>query len=218
MKTIGVVFRYMTSGQFIVDFVRELVKIAGNVSESAFLLATVYVTINNVAHLLVSWIFPSTWISVANQMSVIAFSVLPELIVASAILTCYDHWYCYSQTKSKGPLMWALAYTLPTSVFAVMTVVTLTSFVSVEATTNISPTATGLSLVVRCLAGWSYALTQMIYCQRGKIGYAHHLKKMKGEIDTMKGHLSTVTRERDVMKKKLSRSKDDNHPHLTKVI
>jgi hypothetical protein len=214
------VVTYLTSGQFVVDLVRGLVKTAGNIAESAFLLATVYVTINNVAHLLVTWIFPPLWIAVANQISVIAFSVLPELIVASAILVCYDHWSIYYQTKRQDAFVWSCAYTLPTVVFAVMTVVTLSSFVDVQATANISPTATGIMLVVRCLAGWMYGLTQMIYAQRGKSGYASHIKKLKGDVDNLKGEVSLAKGEVSLLKKKLSRSKVDvkSHPHLTQVI
>lgn len=224
IKRLSTAVTYLTSGQFVVDLVRNLVKTAGNMAESAFLLATIYVTINNVAHLLVTWIFPPAYIAVANQISVIAFSVLPELIVASAILTTYDHWSMYAQTKRRDALVWSCAYTLPTTIFAVMTIITLSSFVDVQSTANISPTATGWMLVTRCLAGWTYALAQMIYSQRGKVGYSSHIKKLKGDIDILKTDLSTSKGEIGSLKKKLTRSKSDphakksEHPHLTQVV
>lgn len=224
IKTARAAVTYLLSGQWIVDLVRNLVKTAGNMAESAFLLATIYVTINNVAHMLVTWIFPPGYVAVANQVSVIAFSVLPELIVASAILTTYDHWSVYAQTKRRDALVWSIAYTLPTTVFAVMTIITLSTFVDVQSTANISPTATGWMLVTRCLAGWTYALAQMIYSQRGKVGYSSHVKKLKGDSDVLKGELSLAKREVDLLKKKLTRSKSDpqskksEHPHLTQVV
>lgn len=215
---------YILSGQFVVDLVRRLVKTAGVMAESAFLLATVYVTINNVAHLLVTWLFPPGYILFANQISVVVFSILPELIVASAILVTYEHWSIYLLTKRKDAMAWSIAYSIPTVVFAVMTVLTLSTFVNVQSTADISPTATGLMLVLRCLAGWFYALTQMIWSQKGKVGYHAQMKKLKGEADNLKGELSLVRRELDLMKKKLTRSKGEapskkgDHPNLTEVI
>ena len=78
-------FHYITSGKWVVDLVRWMITTGGTIAESAFLLATVYVTTNTVAHTLVTWILPDRVISTLNQVSVIAFSVLPELIIFAAM-------------------------------------------------------------------------------------------------------------------------------------
>jgi hypothetical protein len=52
-------FHYITSFKWVIDLVRWMVTTAGNIAESAFLLATVYVTTNTVAHLLVTWVLPA---------------------------------------------------------------------------------------------------------------------------------------------------------------
>src|SRR5205807_1368747 len=144
--------------RWVVDLARWLIDTGGNIAESAFLLATVYVTINTVAHMLVAWVLPQNVILTLNQVSVIAFSVLPELIIFAAIKVTFDHFKMAFATKRIDAWAWAIAYVLPTIVFLFLTVATISSFVSVEAISVNAPQATGLMLVVRCLAGWSYGM------------------------------------------------------------
>src|SRR5579871_1700641 len=73
-----VTFRYVFFFQWVVTIARWLITTGGNIAESAFLVATVYVTVNTVAHMLVVWLLPANVIVTLNQVSVIAFSVLPE--------------------------------------------------------------------------------------------------------------------------------------------
>ena len=179
----GRLLRYIVTGAWIVDLVRWLVDTGGNVAESAFVLATVYVTINTVAHLLVTWLLPDGVITSLNQISVIAFSVLPELIVVAAMVVTFDHWRVALNTKRVDSWVWAIAYTLPTSVFLGMTIYTITSFVTFEAAhSNASPQATGAILVIRCLAGWSYGIVQMLWVKLGKKGYAALVAGPKSDI------------------------------------
>lgn len=224
LKAIKTTIFYVWSGQWIVDIVRRLIKTAGTIAESAFLLATIYVTINNVAHLLIKWTIPDKVIGVLNQIAVICFSVLPELIVVSAILVAYDHWCMWKETKERTMLSWAIAYTIPTTCFTVMTIITLSTFVNVESTQDISPTATGWMLVIRCLAGWFYALLQMMWTGRGKVGYSGHLKKLKGEIDQLRSENRSLSKrlqrpKGDQAKQKGDQVKQNGHlPSLVDII
>lgn len=181
---------FILSGQVIVSFVRWLVTTGGNVAESAFLLATLWVTINNVAHLIVTWILPASVIQVLNQISVIAFSVLPELIIFAAIKITFDHWRLFFRSKEKMSLAWAIAYTPFTICFAVMTVLVLSSFVSVQATADVSPQATGAMLVIRCLAGWGYGVIQMLFASIGRQGYASTIERLNSIIQSVNGTLA----------------------------
>jgi hypothetical protein len=174
--------KYIVTGGWIVDLVRWLVDTGGNVAESAFVLATVYVTVNTVAHLLVSWLLPDGVIASLNQMSIIAFSVLPELIVVAALAVTFDHWKMVWSTRRVDSWVWAIAYTLPTLVFLGMTIYTITSFVTFEVAHNTSPQATGSILVIRCLAGWSYGMIQMLWVKLGKKGYAGLVAGLKSDI------------------------------------
>ncbi|MGH2506051.1 MAG: hypothetical protein ACRDHZ_01305 [Ktedonobacteraceae bacterium] len=182
LKVIRSVFVYIFFFQWVVDLARWLVTTGGNIAESAFLLATVYVTINTVAHQLVLWVMPASVIVTVNQISVIAFSVLPELIIFAAIKVTFDHGKMALLTKRIDSWVWAVLYFVPTAVFLVLTVVTISSFVSVEATNVNAPQATGLMLVIRCLAGWSYGMLQMLWAKLGYEGYSDLFTRLRSEI------------------------------------
>jgi hypothetical protein len=183
LNACGSLLRYIVTGAWIVDLVRWLVDTGGNIAESAFVLATVYVTVNTVAHLLVTWVLPAPVIASLNQISVIAFSVLPELIVVAAMVVTFDHWKMVKSTGRFDTWVWAIAYTAPTLVFLGMTIYTITSFVTFEVAHNSSsPQATGAILVIRCLAGWSYGIVQMLWVKLGKSGYAGLVAGLKSEI------------------------------------
>jgi len=181
----GWLFHYLFTGKWIVDLVRWLIETGGNVAESAFLLATVYVTINTVAHVLVTWLLPATLIVTFNQVSVIAFSVLPELIIFAAIKVTFDHFKMALSTRRFDAWAWALAYVLPTSVFLFLTILTISSFVSVEASSVNAPQATGPMLVTRCLAGWSYGMLQILFAKIGHEGYRNLFDRLRLEISAL---------------------------------
>ncbi|BCL81731.1 hypothetical protein ccbrp13_41960 [Ktedonobacteria bacterium brp13] len=134
------------------------------------------------AHKLVVWVLPDTAIVTANQVSVIAFSVLPELIIFSALKITYDHWKMVQSTKRIDAWVWAIAYTIPTLVFLVMTILTITRFVNVEAVSTNAPQATGVMLVVRCLAGWGFGMLQMLWAKLGHEGYSNLFARLRSEI------------------------------------
>jgi len=185
------VLRYLLFFRWVVDIARWLINTGGNVAESAFLLATVYVTINTVAHLLVAWVRPPNVILTLNQVSVIAFSVLPELIIFAAIKTTFDHFKLAAATKRIDAWAWAIAYVLPTSVFLYLTIATISSFVSVEAVSASAPQATGAMLVTRCLAGWSYGMLQMLFVKIGHEGYSNLFERLHAEIAALGEALNT---------------------------
>src|SRR5215469_9021365 len=97
--------------RWFVRLVRWLIISGGTVAESAFLIATLYVTICVVAHPLLTWIFPDRVILVLNQVSVIVFACIPELIVFSAVKVTIDHWKTAFITKGKWSFVWAVCYT-----------------------------------------------------------------------------------------------------------
>jgi hypothetical protein len=188
-NAICIFLHYIFTGKWIVDLVRWMIDTGGNIAESAFLLATIYVTLNTVAHLLVSWVLPDNIILTLNQVSVIAFSVLPELIIFAALKTTYDHWKMVQATKRFDAWAWAIAYSIPTLIFLVMTILTITSFVSLEAINATAPQATGWMLVIRCLAGWGYGMVQILFAKIGKQAYANLLASYKIQVGTLKNAL-----------------------------
>src|SRR5258708_39544834 len=156
---------YVVNGHAIVALVQWMVQVAGRVAESALLLATLYVTLNNVAHTLLSWILPANTINALNYLSLLAFSLLPELIVATAITITVDHWTMLVRNRSwRNPAwVWAMLYSLPTATFVVMTISTLLGFVQIVAVSGVPAQATGTALTLRLLAGWSYAMVEILF-------------------------------------------------------
>jgi hypothetical protein len=191
---ISFLFRYSTSFQWVIDLVRWMVTTGGNIAESAFLLATVYVTTNTVAHLLVTWVLPDQVISTLNQVSTMAFSVLPELIIASAMKITFDHWKLVWRTpKRVDAWIWACSYTIPTFVFLVMTILTISTFVNFEAVNATPPQATGDMLVTRCLAGWGYGMVQILFVSIGKQGYVEAMDDLHAQIHARDEKLTEST-------------------------
>lgn len=185
---------YAVSFRWVIDITRWLLGIGGTIAESAFLLATTYVIVNLVAHKLVMWIvFGNTnIIDTLNQVAMIAFSVLPELIVISAIAKSYEQWKLLAHTKKVECLIWAILFTLPTLVFAYMTVRTISGFVSLESTGQ-NYTLTGDDLRWRVISGWLYGVSQMLYVQIGKGTLDKVFSDLRGTLVTKESNIATLT-------------------------
>src|SRR5713101_3114547 len=119
-------FAYIFNCVWVKDLVRWMISVGGNIAESAFLLATVYVTLNTVAHPLVSMLLNDGQIKFLNFLSIVAFSVIPELIILNALTETFGHWKLARSSKDKAAWVWFIAYVLPTVVFLVMTIITIT--------------------------------------------------------------------------------------------
>jgi len=158
-RTALAAFYYTVNGHIIVDFGRWLILYCGRVSETAMLLATLWVTGTFVAPDLTNKLGATAL--TLSSLSLIAFSLLPEVILFSAIITTYQHWQNVYQSEHRaGPVTWAVLYTLPTAMFFGMTVYTICSFVGEHGHIQ---QATGAALVLRCLAGWFYSLVGLIH-------------------------------------------------------
>jgi hypothetical protein len=171
---------FIFNGHFMVSFVRWMTLTGGNIAESMFLLATLWVTINAVAHPLLLHILPTATIEVANYLAITAFSIVPELIIIPLIITCYSHWSLVVRRKSKPAWLWAVLYTVPALIFLGVTVMTIASFVSAKGTVDIQ--LDGNQLVIRCLSGWWYSTVNMLFAQSGKQQYADMLDEKDATI------------------------------------
>jgi len=188
-------WQYIFNGHFIVSFVRWVVVTGGNIAESAFLLATLWVTVNAVAHTLLTWFMPVRMIELLNYLSVIAFSALPELIIIPVIGVCFSHWVLFKQHKNRSACTWGILYTIPTIVFLIMTILTITMFVSTGGTHFVP--ATGWQLVVRCLSGWMYAAVNMLFQKLGEPHYASLMTKKDAEIKRLNAELEQLKLENE---------------------
>jgi hypothetical protein len=157
---------YILHGHIIVDLGHWVVVTAGHIAETAMLFATLWVTATNVAPKLTN---PLPIAPTLSSISLMVFSLLPEIILFSAIITSYQYWYAAIRQKNPQGWMWAVLFTLPTLIFFVMTVVTISSFAGTGGDVQ---QATGGALVVRCLAGWFYALISLIRAKMPSSGVA----------------------------------------------
>jgi hypothetical protein len=166
-SVIGSFFGFFLNGHFIVAFGHWIIRTAGRIAETALLLTTLWVTAANVAPDLVGKLGGVT-VSNFNSLSLIAFSLLPEIIVFSAIILTYEHWMRFFRDRraSNPAWVWASLYTIPTGSFVIMTILTISSFVSNDG--GAAAHATGAALVARCLSGWFYSLVELIYAAIGK--------------------------------------------------
>lgn len=192
--------RYVVSFQWVVDLTQWLISTGGKVAESAFLLATTYVIVNLVAHKLVLWmVFENTnVIDTFNQIAMIAFSVLPELIAIAAIIRSFEQWKYLFLTRRIEFLIWALLFTAPTIVFAVMTIITINGFVSLESAGQIYSLSPD-SLHWRVISGWCYGCCSMLYAKIGKGSITRafddlvkNLSEREGTIKEFQGELKQL--------------------------
>lgn len=187
MEEIKQFYADMISFHWFNRFVNWLVISGGVIAQSAFMLATLYVTACVVAHQLLTWIFwrcPQV-IPVLNQVSVLIFSWIPELIVAAAMTTSIQHWKTGFRTKYKWAFVWAVAYTIPTLVFLLMTIITILSFVSLQEISANSYQVTGANLIMRVLFGWFYGVVGMLFDSVGKAGYAEMIDGLRKNNQTL---------------------------------
>jgi len=184
--------RAFISGMWIVDIMRQVIVTGGNIAESCFLLATLWVIINAVAHTLLTWFIPVRIIELINYLAVIAFSALPELIIIPVVIICFSHWVTSYKQKSKVSFTWGVLYTIPASFFLVMTILAITTFVSTGGT-HLVP-ASGIQLVIRCLAGWLYAVVNMLFQRLGEPHYASKFEALETVIDSQRDEMENLQR------------------------
>jgi hypothetical protein len=194
--------------RWFVRIVRQIVISAGTVAASALIVATFYVTINVVAHQLLTWIFPSTLtvvsgkavvvdskvILILNQVALIIFACIPELIIVEAVSESVGHWGMFKTTKNKWALVWAILHTVPTVIFLIMTIVTILSFVNVEASGN-TYKVEGWNLSVRVLFGWIYSVAGMLFESVGRRGYAETVADLRTQNEALVNQHQTQTQE-----------------------
>jgi hypothetical protein len=190
LRGVGVGVEFFIGGHFIVALGHRVIKTSGRIAETALLLATLWITAANVTPNLVGRLGPGV-VSTLNDLSLMAFSLLPEVIVFSAILATYQHWvrFFLDRRRSNPAWIWASLYSLPTASFLIMTILTISSFVSEHGAS--ASQATGLALVIRCLSGWFYGLIELI---SASIGKPHFQTYTVHQIENSMAELVATTR------------------------
>lgn len=188
--------RYILGCYWIEDAGNGLILVAGRISEKALLFATLYVTAEYIAHAFIQAILGAWIMNGLNSIALIAFSLLPEIILASAIKTTLEHWQRFNiSRKWRNPaIIWAILYTILTVGFLVMTVATISGFVISESATGDPLLATGGWLVARCLAGWVYSLVSLIWATAGKHGLQAMLMGLRAQVAELQATVASQTK------------------------
>jgi hypothetical protein len=182
IRGIGQFLYYLVTFRFLVTFadwlrliaasvaesVVRLLLAAGKSAESLFIVATCYVIAVFVAHSFMHDLMGDSIMGTGNQLALLIFSALPELIIWDAVATSVERCSKATQSKRLVDWMWAGVTVAPTLVFAIMTIVTICSFTSLESANQAITQVTGLALTTRVLAGWMYATVNGLYNRIGK--------------------------------------------------
>ena len=157
------IYKYLLSGRFLVLFAAWLREVGGNIAEAAFMLATIYVSINFVAHQLILWIIPSANVRIGvDELCSIAFTILPELILIISLAEVWKHVRMIRRGGGKPSFAWMIAYGIPVFFFLVMSVFTLGT--AVVTGPNIDTVSLpSWVLIARAMAGFSYCIIQALY-------------------------------------------------------
>jgi hypothetical protein len=137
---------------------------AGTVSECAFLVASLWMSINSSVHPLVLLLIPEQTTQHISELATAAYVALPECIVALATVVVVGHvktWF-YRGRSWNVSLVWSVLFGLPTVVFLLLSLITLGC--SVASVSFIMPQPL---IIVRALAGYMFAFVSLLYTQLG---------------------------------------------------
>lgn len=194
-------------------FLHWLIISAGTVSECAFLIASLWMSLNSSVHPLVRLAMSEDTAVHISEFATAAYVALPEMILGLAFVVTIGHirLWLYDK-KNYSAVIWSVLYGLPTLVFLTLSLFTLGS--SVTSTRFIMPE---YLIVVRALAGYMFAFTSLLYTQLGKPQEVDRLVKKDVFIAELKEEnaatLATLQQEKDAMiadlEKENARLKDD---------
>lgn len=177
-----------------------LIMSAGTMSECAFLVASIWMSINSSVHAFVL-IFMSETMSVdITQLATTAYVALPECILGLAIVTVINHYKMWLYGKSKIALLWSILFGIPTSVFLFLSLFTVANAVMSAAMpgAHIDFTLPIPFIVARALAGYMFALTSLIYTSLGKPQEKDRLQEKDNTIAKLRrDHENELTKERE---------------------
>jgi hypothetical protein len=157
---------FFLNGQVLIRFGQWMVRVTGSIAETALLFAVLWISATSVAPHLVELIMNEQTMQYLVWLALIVLALVPEVILANALVNALGHWH--SVTLNRRNLLswaWALLFTVPTALFLGLTAYTLNTLVANGG--NFVQASTGL-VGLRCFAGWTYGLLEMVYAGVGR--------------------------------------------------
>ncbi len=197
LSIISSTVEFFTGGHFIVRLGQKVVLTGGVIAETSLLFATLWVTADYTIPAFLRKFMSLDLMNSFSSLSQAAFSLLPEIILASAIVTTIHHWKIASTNWNNKHWIWASLFTAPTLTFLVLTLYTISTFTSQDGSIA---QATGAALAIRCFAGYSYALLELIYARIGKhveqvVSQQEHLKTVEELHAEHKQYIANLERQ-----------------------
>jgi hypothetical protein len=140
---------------------------SSRVADGVLMAAALWITAINVApQFMTGLVGGADSASNLSSLSLLAFSLLPELITVAALVLTIKHiiTFCKRRVWNNPAWAWATLYAIPTLTFLSMTIWTISSFVSHDGAAHI----TGGLLVTRCLAAWGYSFVEILFFELGR--------------------------------------------------
>lgn len=181
---------------------------AGTMSECAFLIASLWMSLNSSVHPFVLLFLSEQQTVHISDLATAAYVGLPECILGLAFVTTISHFRTLRYTKDNAAGVWFGLYLLPTLVFLILSLVTL-GF-SVANQHFIMPVP---GVVARALAGYMFAFVSLLYTQLGAPQEKDRLQEKDDLIAQIKEmhakFVAQLRHEKDGIIAKLRQEKDD---------
>lgn len=196
-ETIKSVWNSIVTWQWTKRLLHWLIISAGTMSELAFLVASLWMSVNASVHKFVLLFITQQMSEHISELAATAYVALPELIVALAVVVTIGHirLWLYDR-KNYTAVIWAVLYGLPTLVFLFLSLVTVGSSV-----TSITFQLPGWMIVIRALSGYMFAFTSLLYTQLGNPQERDRLQNkdtMIAELrEEMTSKIAELTADRD---------------------
>jgi hypothetical protein len=172
--------------EWVKSFLYWIVVSAGTISECVFLLASIWTTINATVHPLMLEMMTEHTTVTLTELSLSAFTGLPEIILGIAVVTTYGHIKMYCIHRKNSALTWAILFGIPTLIFAMLTLWTLTL-----SALKVGYELPNLLIATRVLAGYIYGFMSMLYMLIGKPDNADFISGLKSDIESLKSDIAT---------------------------
>ncbi len=181
--------RYILSWKWAKQFLYWAIISGGTISECAFLLSSIWMSINSTVHPFVLTMMTEAQSLQLSYIATTIFTALPELILPLALLTVINH--CRNIRREKEywyTWLWPVLFGLPTLVFLYLSLLTVSCSVL---KVNYSMPAYGI--VARALAGYVFAIVYLIIEKIGEPCYASERKAMEQTIADQKAEIEQIT-------------------------
>jgi hypothetical protein len=193
-----------------------LIMSAGTVSELAFLLASIWVSLNASVHRLILTVMNEQTSRFLTELAAAAYIVLPELIIGLAIVTTLNHFRVwFYDRKQITSLVWSVLFGIPTCIFLLLSIVTLGNAVANAAFQLPEPL-----VILRAIAGFWYAFISLLFTQIGRPSEVNRLQQKDQTIAQLQKQNRTLEdrlREQTAENEQAKRQIDDLKMTLSRV-